>query len=189
MPRGDSKSRMVASAVTLLREGGAAAVTIDAVLAHSGAPRGSVYHHFPGGRDQLLLTAGHSAATYITNLITEAAASNDPIALIDRFVDFWKRALISSEYSAGCPVVSLAVNARDDLPEAAELVHDTFAAWQQHLTAVLAHVGRPHDDAAALATLMICAIEGAILLCRAQRSLEPLNQVAVRLRSAVSAPS
>jgi AcrR family transcriptional regulator len=180
---------MVASAIALLRERGAAAVTIDAVLAHSGAPRGSVYHHFPGGRDQLLLTAGHSAAAYITNLIDEAAASNDPIALIERFVDFWKRSLISTEYSAGCPVVSLAVNARDDLPEAAELVRDTFAAWHRHLTAVLTHAGRSQDAAASLATMAICAIEGAILLCRAQCSPEPLDQVAMHLRSAIGAPS
>lgn len=51
------------SAVELLREGGTGAVTLDAVLRRADAPRGSVYHHFPGGRDQLLLEAGEQART------------------------------------------------------------------------------------------------------------------------------
>jgi len=184
--RSDSKSRMVATAVTLLCERGSGAVTIDAVLARSGAPRGSVYHHFPGGRAELLLTAGRSAATYITNLIEDAAAANDPVELIDRLVAFWKRSLISSDYSAGCPVLSLAVDARDDLPEAAELVRDTFAAWQHQLARVLAQHGSSDEGAARLATLAICAIEGAIVLCRASHSADPLDRVATYLRSAIS---
>jgi TetR/AcrR family transcriptional repressor of lmrAB and yxaGH operons len=56
-PAGRTRDRMLLSAVTLLRERGRNGVTLDAVLAHSGAPRGSIYHHFPGGRDQLVLEA------------------------------------------------------------------------------------------------------------------------------------
>ena len=52
-----TRARMLDSTALLLRERGVGGVTVDAVLAHSGAPRGSVYHHFPGGRNQLLLEA------------------------------------------------------------------------------------------------------------------------------------
>lgn len=54
--RGQTRPRMIESTIALLRERGAAGMTIDAVLEHSGAPRGSVYHHFPGGRRELLRT-------------------------------------------------------------------------------------------------------------------------------------
>lgn len=178
----DTKSRMVASAVTLLRERGAAGVTIDAVLADSGAPRGSVYHHFPGGRDELLMTGATAAAKFITRLIDAAAADGDPATAIDAFVEFWRQSLLASDYRAGCPVVSLAVDARDDLPEAADLVRETFAIWQQKLAALLVEHGHTKARARSLAALVLASIEGAILLCRAERSDKPLKTVAAELR-------
>ena len=66
---------MLDSAVLLLRERGAAGVTVDAVLAHSGAPRGSVYHHFPGGRNELILGALRQAGDYIAVIVDESVAA------------------------------------------------------------------------------------------------------------------
>lgn len=185
MARTDTKKRMVDSAVTLLSEHGAAAVTVDAVLAHSGAPRGSVYHHFPGGRNEIVLTAGRAAADTITRLLDQAAREDDPLSSLDTFVGMWKTVLEASDYKAGCPVVALSVDARDDLPEAASLVTETFATWQGRLAAMLRDAGCPPEQAAVLATVIVSGIEGAIVLCRAQRSAAPLDQVAAALRSLI----
>src|SRR5262249_31185960 len=116
---------MIDSAVALLRQRGAAGVTVESVLAHSGAPRGSVYHHFPGGGSELILAAVRQAGDHITAMIDQSAAGNGPHAVLDRFVQFWKHALTATDYLAGCPIVALAVDSQDT-PEAAQLVHDIF---------------------------------------------------------------
>src|SRR5436309_709279 len=115
----EAKQRMLNSAVVLLRERGAAGVSIDAVLAHSGAPRGSVYHHFPGGRAELIISAARLAGDYISGLLDTAIGSGDPARTVTKFSELWKRSLHDSDFRAGCPVVALAVDSRDTLPEAA----------------------------------------------------------------------
>ena len=77
---------MLDSAVLLLRERGAAGVTVDAVLAHSGAPRGSVYHHFPGGRNEMVLGAVRQAGDYIGAMVNDSAAEGDARQMMDRLV-------------------------------------------------------------------------------------------------------
>ncbi|WP_439951860.1 TetR/AcrR family transcriptional regulator, partial [Mycobacterium avium] len=71
--RGGTRTKMLASAAEVMRERGAAGVTIDAVLARSGAPRGSVYYHFPDGRNQILAEALRYSGDSITALIDQAA--------------------------------------------------------------------------------------------------------------------
>jgi TetR/AcrR family transcriptional regulator, lmrAB and yxaGH operons repressor len=178
---GTTKQRMLDSAVLLLRERGAAGVTVDAVLAHSGAPRGSVYHHFPGGRNEMLLGAVRLAGDYITAMVDEAVADGDAGRMVERLVRFWKRALTKTEFRAGCPVVAMAVDSRDNIPEAAELVAEIFARWRASLSDLLAANGFPHDRAQRLATLIVSSIEGAIILCRARGDLTPLDDVLTEL--------
>lgn len=174
---GQSRQRMLDSAVALLRERGASAVSIDAVLAHSQTPRGSVYHHFPGGRDELIISAVRQAGDYIAGLIDQAIADGDPTDALEEFAEFWKQSLIDSGYRAGCPVAALAVDHRDDMPEAADLVREIFGRWQEHMRDLLTGNGLPADRAQRLATLAVAALEGAIILCRANRDAAPLDQV------------
>lgn len=178
---GHSRQRMLDSAVELLRERGASGVSIDAVLAHSGAPRGSVYHHFPGGRNELIITAVRQAGSYISALIDLAVAGGDPHAALKQFVEFWKQSLADGDYKAGCPVVALAVGTRDDLPEATEVASEIFTCWQDKMCDLLMANGIEPDRAHRLTTLALAAIEGAILLSRTQRSAEPLDEVVAEL--------
>jgi TetR/AcrR family transcriptional repressor of lmrAB and yxaGH operons len=174
---GRTKQRMIDSAVALLRERGAAGVTVESVLAHSGAPRGSVYHHFPGGRNELILAAARQAGDHIAAMIDRSVADGDPHAALDRFVLFWKHALTATNYSAGCPIVALAVDSHQDIPEAAELVRDVFTRWHLGLQNLLAAHDFPAERARRLATLVVSAIEGAVILCRTHRNAEPLDHV------------
>src|SRR5580765_1929976 len=120
---------MVDSAIVLLREHAAPAVTIDAVLAHSGAPRGSVYHHFPAGRDELVLAAVRRSGTFVSAYLETLGPRATPADAIARFATFWRRTLTDSDFRAGCPVVALAVDHREDLPAAREAVDEVFAEW------------------------------------------------------------
>ena len=175
--RGGTKQRMLDSAALLLRERGAAGVTVDAVLAHSGAPRGSVYHHFPGGRNEMVLGAVRQAGDYITAVVDASAADGDVRQTVERLVNFWKRALTKTDYRAGCPVAAMAQDSRDIIPEAGEVVRETFARLRLSLSEALSANGFPAGRAQRLATLVVSAIEGAIILCRAHRDLAPLDDV------------
>lgn len=174
---GGTKQRMLDSAALLLRERGAAGVTVDAVLAHSGAPRGSVYHHFPGGRNEMILGALRNAGEYIARMVDESVSEGDAVRTVERFVRFWKRALTGTDYRAGCPLVAVAVDSREQIPAAAEVVREIFARWQVSLADLLAASGFPADRAARLATLVVASVEGAIILARAHRDLQPLDDV------------
>lgn len=172
---------MVDSAAVLLRERGVSGVTVDAVLAHSGAPRGSVYHHFPEGRDEILLAALDRAGDFISAKLSQALAEGDPRGAVRSFIRFWKRALSDSDFRAGCPVAAVVADGRRDVPAAAEAVRVIFDRWLQQLTALLSSAGHSPDRAARLATLILAAIEGAIVLCRATGDIRPLDDVAAEL--------
>jgi AcrR family transcriptional regulator len=187
--RGDTKRRMLNSAVLLLRERGAAGVTVDAVLAHSGAPRGSVYHHFPGGRNELVLGAARQAGDFITRMVDEAAAGGDARQVMGRFIAFWKHSLTDTDYRAGCPVVALAVDSREDIPDAAELVREIFARWQVSLSDLLVADGFSAERAQRLATLVVASVEGAIILARARRDLSSLDDVLAEIAPLLGASS
>jgi AcrR family transcriptional regulator len=172
MPRrSDARERMVRSAATLLREYGAGATSIDRVLAHSGAPRGSVYHHFPGGRTQLIEEAVALAGDFVAGLIEAAARAGDPAAAIDEFVALWRKWLADSDFHAGCPIVAVTV-AND---ESAQLAGGVFGRWTDGLAASFRAHGLPDARARRLAMFVIAAVEGAVIMCRAERSLEPLE--------------
>lgn len=178
--RRGTKQRMLDSAVLLLRERGAAGVTVDAVLAHSGAPRGSVYHHFPGGRNEMVLGAVRQAGDYIATMVRESA-EGDARQMVDRLVAFWKRALTKTDFRAGCPVAAMAMDSRDLVPDAGDVVREIFAQWQSGLAEAFTSSGFAAPRAERLATLVVSAIEGAIILCRAHRDLGPLDDVLIEI--------
>jgi AcrR family transcriptional regulator len=172
---------MIESAILLLRERGAAATTVDAVLAHSGAPRGSVYHHFPGGRRQLLLEALTVAGDAISALIRQATADLEPQVALERFAEMWRAALVSSDFRAGCPVAALIVDEGPDDPDIAALAREILGRWRDGLRDGLISHGIDAERAARRATLAIAAVEGAILLCRVEGSSEPLDSAVAEL--------
>jgi len=177
--RRTTRRRMLASAVEVLRERGAAGVTIDEVLARSKAPRGSVYHHFPGGRNQLLIEALQFAGDSMTSAIDDAA-SEGPMALLHRFVDLWEEVLQDSDFAAGCPVVAAAISTADE-PRLSADAAGIFERWRTALTRSFEADGFDGDDAGSLAITTIAAIEGAVVLCRSLRSAVPLREVTDQL--------
>ncbi len=184
--RGATRTKMLVSAVEVLRERGAAGVTIDEVLARSGAPRGSVYHHFPGGRSQILREALNFAGDEITASIDEAAGESATV-LLRRFVQLWEDALTASDYTAGCPVLAAAVGSGEDEHQLTAVAADIFSRWREASKQAYVRDGFEPAEATSLADTTIAAIEGAAVLCRSVRSLEPLYDVAHQLEFLIKA--
>jgi AcrR family transcriptional regulator len=183
------RERMVISAALLIRERGAHPTAIADVLEHSGAPRGSAYHYFPGGRTQLLCEAIDYAGEYIARRI---AGANSGLDALDDLIEAYRTQLARSDYRAGCPVVAVAVEAGDPArQDQATPVIDraavAFTRWTELIAARLIADGVSAPRAEQLAMLITTAIEGAIVLARASRDLKPLELVHGPLRELLQA--
>ena len=176
---------MVVSAALLIRERGARATGISDVLAHSGAPRGSAYHYFPGGRTQLLCEAVDFAGEHIASLITEAHGG---LALLDTLLDKYREQLLATDFRAGCPIAAVSVEAgfeSDDHERMAPVVQRAaavFDRWSDLITQRFVADGIAAERAGELAELATAALEGALLLARVRRDLVPLDLVHRQLR-------
>ncbi|MFD4600270.1 TetR/AcrR family transcriptional regulator [Streptomyces sp. NPDC058464] len=180
--RSDSRERMLRGASELLREYGAGATSIDRVLARTGAPRGSVYHHFPGGRAQLVEEAVTRAGDHMLRRIDLAMAAEDPLAAVDSFFALWRERLAESDYRVGCPVVAVAAETNDEAPQLARSAAAVFARWREALAAHFHRHGLPRPRSTRLAAFVIAALEGAVIMCRAERTTAPLDAAAAELR-------
>lgn len=172
---------MLDSATTLLATRGVAGVTVDAVLSHSGAPRGSVYHHFPGGRAQLLQETVQSAGSRMTQRLRQAFDTDDPHAALAAFIDFWKAALEATDYAAGCPVAAVAMDGDPVVPGTDTMIKAILSEWDAELRKALSAAGCPLNRVPTLSTTLLAAVEGAIILARAHHDPTPLDDVGVEL--------
>jgi AcrR family transcriptional regulator len=177
----DSKERMVRSAAYLFREHGYTGTAFRDVIAHSGAPRGSIYHHFPGGKAQLAEEAMRYAGEFVAMGTESATRDGDPIAAVYAFLGWWRRVLEKSGFQAGCPIAAVTVESHEESPQLAAAAAAAFQRWQDALTTGLRDGGVADERAARLATLIVSAVEGATILCRARRDTRALDDVAAEL--------
>ncbi len=180
---------MVASSALLIRERGAHPTAIADVLERSGAPPGSAYHYFPGGRTPLLCEAVDYAGEDVAAELRAAASALDAL---DYLFESYRKQLQRSDFRAGCPVVAVAAEAGDpDRPEQAKSVIDraaaAFARWRAEIEQRLRSDGVPAQRADSLAMLVLSSFEGAVVVARASRELAPLDLAQTELRSLLSA--
>jgi len=173
------RERMVASATVLLAKRGFQGASFAEVLADSAAPRGSIYHHFPEGKEQLIAAAIDAAGARAIGLLDTLEGRSAP-EVVDGFMAMWRAVLERSEFAAGCSVLAVTVSA--DSPALLDRVGAAFRSWQARIAQVLRSAGLRADDADTFATLLIAASEGAVVLARAQRELAPFEAVCAQLR-------
>ncbi len=175
---GESRTRMIEGASRLLATKGLQETSFSEVLKLTGAPRGSIYHHFPEGKEQLVAAAVDHAGLIATELI-ERSAGEPASVVAGRFLEAWRQVLVRSNFHAGCSV--LAVTVATESPELLEHAASVFRTWRQRLGELLAQGGMTPDDAQSFAALLVAGAEGAVVLSRAEQSIEPFELVSGRL--------
>ncbi len=190
------RERMVFSAAQLIRRDGVEATGMRDVAAHAGAPRGSLQHYFPGGKDQLvgeaLQWAGRYAARRVARFL-DGMERPTPSGLFAAMTGQWTDEYAREGFAAGCPVAAATVDRAQTSEAVRRAAADAFAAWTRPVADALTGMGVPGARATALATLMISSLEGAILLARAEHDVRALTTVAGELGplldAAVPAPT
>jgi TetR/AcrR family transcriptional repressor of lmrAB and yxaGH operons len=196
----DSRERMIRSAASLIASRGFNATSFSDVLADSGAPRGSIYHHFPDGKRQLAEDAVRWTSDQVL-AFQRACAIETGADVLTCFIGMWRRVVVNSDATSGCVVAGVAIDTAGFEPAEREpqsqrkpesesepkpdglvqAVRDTFRAWVALLAQQLESVGLPADRAASIAMIVLAGMEGALILCRAEGGVAPLDAVAAEL--------
>jgi TetR/AcrR family transcriptional repressor of lmrAB and yxaGH operons len=179
----DSRDRMVRSAATLISARGVSGTSFSDVLADSGAPRGSIYHHFPDGKQELAADAVRWTAARVLDH-QRAGAPTTARGVLERFIDMWRQVVLGSQGAQGCVVAGVTVDSSSGTADSAQLLEvarETFRAWAGLLAEQLESVGLPAARARSIGLATLAGMEGALILCRTEGSVEPLEAVAEEL--------
>jgi TetR/AcrR family transcriptional repressor of lmrAB and yxaGH operons len=168
MTRRDVRTDMIRGAVDLLAAHGVQGTSFALVLEATDAPRGSIYHHFPGGKAELVEAAVRSVGDSITALL-DAVDVDSPAAVVEVFVEGWRALLVGGTYERGCAVAAASLGAGDD-DSLRQASNTAFESWRAALARAFARSGVDDHEAVDLAALCIAAVEGALVLGRASRS-------------------
>jgi TetR/AcrR family transcriptional repressor of lmrAB and yxaGH operons len=177
--RNDTRERTLRTAAELFRTQGYHGTGLNQVLADGGLPKGSLYFHFPGGKEQLAAEAVALAAAELTKWVEATlAAAPDAAGGIDSIIEQLAEHMVAADFQRGCPVGTVAPDGGDTVREACVAA---FAAWQAVVRDFL--VRHEFQDADDIATTVLAALEGAQLLARTRRDTAPLFAVGATLRS------
>jgi AcrR family transcriptional regulator len=166
MVKRNAHDDMVRGAADLLATRGVQGTSFSEVIAHTGAPRGSIYHHFPGGKDELVEAAIRSVGDGVTALLDSLDAPS-PAKLVDAFVDGWRAVLVAGDFERGCAVAAscLGSEATTDLRTVSG---EIFRSWRNALARAFVRSGATRRRAEDLAMVCIASVEGALIVGRAE---------------------
>jgi TetR/AcrR family transcriptional repressor of lmrAB and yxaGH operons len=184
----DTRTRMLETTARLLQHRGYYGTALSDILEASGAPRGSLYFHFPGGKDQLVIEATRLAVEETSRFLRATLdAAPEPGEAVRRFFAAAGGLLAETDYTFGCPVAPVILDAPDALPELAEICRQAFEEWVALFRARFEAAGIPPERAERLALLVEAAMEGLLLIARASRDTRALDRVADELAAQVAA--
>jgi TetR/AcrR family transcriptional repressor of lmrAB and yxaGH operons len=185
MANKDTRERMIGTTASLVHRRGFYGTSLNEILAESDAPRGSLYYHFPGGKEQLVLEATRQGVETITQFLWEVfTEASDAAEAVRAFIAAAAHELRDSGYVFGCPVAPIVL----DSPESsllAETCREGIEEWQGVLIEGLVSAGIEGGHARSLATMIVCGLEGGLILARARRDIAPLDAVGEELTTMV----
>ncbi len=190
---------MIAGAAEMIARRGVSATSVREVVRYTETPRGSIAHHFPLGKQQLIEEAVAFAGTAIATPMNKMLQEEGSVEGVRLFIAFWRKHLERTKFGSGCPVLAVCLEEASDMQGGASCEGDTgeqvrlldiansvFDAWRSIIVEALQRDGVSASRAESLATLCVAAIEGTVALCRASRNVQPLDDVGAELTLAIS---
>ncbi|MBZ9986379.1 TetR/AcrR family transcriptional regulator [Mesorhizobium sp. BH1-1-5] len=175
----DTRTRMIEATALLIRQRGYHGTSLNDILSASGAPRGSLYFHFPGGKDQLVIEVTRASVADVTERLGAALSEeSDPAVAVHHIYQSVARMLEENEFSLGCPVAPVVLDAPNDVPDLVEICRSAFEQWIGLLRQAFVRAGVPERRAQALALLVESSLEGLMVIARATRDRTPVSTVA-----------
>jgi TetR/AcrR family transcriptional regulator, lmrAB and yxaGH operons repressor len=179
----DSKAKTIAAAAQLFRQQGYHGTALHDILGAGGSPRGSLYFHFPKGKEEI----GEAALGFVAERVREgiaraAEASDSAESFLVRVASHMGAELEQSGFKEGCPVAGVAVDAAAQSAVLGAAAGAAFQLWEREIGLGLERFGMAAGKAERVATMVLSQLEGALLLSRTYRSLEPIHRAGEALR-------
>ena len=182
--RRDGRERLLEGAGRLLAEKGYAGMELRDVAERGSAPRGSIYHHFPGGKAQLAAEAAAVDGARVRKGIEKSLAERGLKETLAMFGEIFRRRSANHPELIGCPVAAAAL-ARPEDPALAAAATAAFQSWESAIAVKLEEEGIEPKPAATFAGLVISTIEGALVRTRAAGDHAPLDSAVEGLQQAL----
>jgi AcrR family transcriptional regulator len=171
-----TKDRIIDSSAELFRRQGYAGTGVKQIVAAANAPFGSLYHFFPGGKEQLgAETIRSSGRLYVQLFATIAAQAPDVLSAVGDFFAGAAETLRETDYADACPIATVALEVASTSEPLREATAEVFDSWIAGATEYFAAAGIRRGEARELAFTMLSLLEGAFIFCRAMRTTEPLQ--------------
>lgn len=172
----ETKQKMLDKTAELLRTQGYHGTGLKQILEESETPRGSLYFHFPGGKEQLAALAAADSGARMQMLLRDIAAeATTPVEAMNAMFDAMQEHLVSSQWRAGCPIATLALEMAPYSEQIQEMCAETYRGWEFVFANLLQRCGLTESASEETAMFMLTVMEGAILLARTHQSLQPLE--------------
>lgn len=177
---------MLESAAALFHRQGYHGTGLTQLLTEGGLPKGSLYFHFPGGKQQLAAEALALSGERMREALLETLRQAPDVGRgVEAAVELFASALEESDFRQGCPLSTVALEAAGESEEIRNACAASFAGWESTIAEALADAGLDETAAARLATVAIATVEGALLLAKTRRDLAPLRAAAAHLRDSI----
>lgn len=175
----DSKQRIEVAAAGLLARHGYHGFGLKKLSEVAGLPYGSIYHHFPGGKEEIAVGAITGTGVVVGRMISQA--SGDVFATTATVFDVMAEQLVASDWTDGCPVGTPALDGGSDVERVRIACVSAFESMAQSFADLLVELGLSVRESHELATTVVAAYEGATILARVRRSDEPLHTVSTAM--------
>jgi TetR/AcrR family transcriptional repressor of lmrAB and yxaGH operons len=173
------KANLVRTAMRLFRRQGYASTGLQQIVAESGAPKGSLYHYFPSGKEALGGAAIELAGGMVREMLSELAARHpEPKAFLRAYCRVMAGWMEESGFRSGCPVATTLLETAPQSPAITATGRRAIDAWIDVVAGVLSNGGMERREARSRAQLILAAMEGALILARVRRSTRPILDVA-----------
>ncbi|HEY5342683.1 MAG TPA: TetR/AcrR family transcriptional regulator [Solirubrobacteraceae bacterium] len=183
-----TKDRIIDSSAELFRRQGYVGTGVKQIVEAANAPFGSIYHFFPGGKEQLgAETIRFSGQLYIQLFATIAMQAPDVLSAVGDFFVGAAETLEETDYADACPIATVALEVASTSEPLREATAEVFESWISGATEYFAAAGIQCDTARGLAFAMLSLLEGAFIFCRAMRTTEPLQIAGASAVAAVQA--
>jgi AcrR family transcriptional regulator len=188
----DTKERIVECSAELFRRQGFAGTGVKQIVAEASAPFGSIYHFFPGGKDQLgEEVIRWSGAIYGQLIDAFYVPGADPVTATRAFFAAATETLRDTDYADACPIATVALEVSSTNEPMRQACADVFNSWVDAASERLTESGLTRKRSRMLAFSILASLEGAFVLARALRSTEPVEvagaAAAASVREAISA--
>ncbi|MEQ9365055.1 MAG: TetR/AcrR family transcriptional regulator [Leptospirales bacterium] len=179
-----SRDRFVETTAGLLHESGYHATGINQIIEKSGAPRGSLYFHFPQGKDQLVCEALKFSGDQVLRILDSIERGTPAANIVRHIFGAFKTILLESKLSKGCPIAVTALETGGDHPEIGRVIADVHQSWLKTISEHLAHEIKEAPRRKQMASNLLSLCEGALVQVQMARSIKPLDD-AMKLALAI----